>query len=103
MQSALIISNFILWLTVIGLSVLVFALTRQVGVLHERVAPAGALTPTSGPKIGESTTALATSNLAGGKLTIGGASEGASLVFFRFAHMPGLSQSSAHRKIIGKL
>ena len=82
MQSALIISNFILWLAVIGLSVLVFALTRQVGVLHERVAPAGALTPTSGPKIGESTTALATSNLAGGKLTIGGASEGASLVFF---------------------
>ncbi len=82
MESALIVSNFILWVMVIGLSVLVFALTRQVGVLHERVAPAGALTPTSGPKIGESTNALTTNNLDGGKLTIGGAAEGATLVFF---------------------
>jgi methylamine dehydrogenase accessory protein MauD len=82
MTSALIISNIILWLTVIGLSVLVFALTRQVGVLHERVAPAGALTPTSGPKIGETTEIVRTTNLDGEKLSIGGAAQGATLVFF---------------------
>ncbi len=43
MDNILIVSNIILWLLVIGLSFLVFALARQVGVLFERVAPAGAL------------------------------------------------------------
>jgi len=82
MVNALIVSNIILWVMTIGLSVLVFALTRQVGVLHERVAPAGALTPTSGPKIGELTEIVDTKNLAGDKLAIGGAAQAATLVFF---------------------
>ncbi len=43
MDNLLIISNLILWVLVIGLTLLVFALTRQIGVLYERVAPAGAL------------------------------------------------------------
>ena len=55
MNEALIISNVILWIVVVVLTTLLFAITRQVGILHERVAPAGALQPTSGPKIGEIT------------------------------------------------
>ena len=55
MSSALIISNIILWVIVIALALVVLALARQVGILHERVAPAGALQPTSGPKVGELT------------------------------------------------
>ena len=43
MDNILLISNLILWVFVIGLTVIVFALTRQIGVLYERVAPAGAL------------------------------------------------------------
>lgn len=43
MTSFLIISNIVLWLCVIGLLFVVFALVRQVGVLYERIAPAGAL------------------------------------------------------------
>jgi hypothetical protein len=43
-MEALIVSNVVLWLLVIALGVVVYALTRQIGVLHERVAPAGALT-----------------------------------------------------------
>ena len=43
MVEALVISNIVLWVLVIALALLVFALTRQVGILHERVAPAGAL------------------------------------------------------------
>ena len=43
MDNILIVSNLILWVFVIGLAFLVFALTRQIGVLYERVAPAGAL------------------------------------------------------------
>ena len=51
----LLVSNLLLWVLVILLTVMVLALARQVGVLNDRVAPAGALTPTSGPKIGELT------------------------------------------------
>lgn len=39
----LVISNIILWLVVVAMGLVIFALTRQIGVLYERVAPAGAL------------------------------------------------------------
>jgi len=73
MTEALLASNIILWCLVIVLSLVVFALARQVGVLHERVAPAGALLPTSGPKVGELTEAAAYPDLDGASLTVGGA------------------------------
>lgn len=84
MTEALLVSNVILWLLVIGLALLVVALARQVGVLHERVAPAGALLPTNGPKVGELTTAMDLSALDGGKVKIGGEKPdpGATLVLF---------------------
>jgi methylamine dehydrogenase accessory protein MauD len=72
-EGSLLISYVILWALVIFLSLLVFALARQVGVLHERVAPAGALMPTSGPKVGEMTEAMSVTDLNGNVLTIGGA------------------------------
>ncbi len=72
MVEALVISNIVLWVLVIVLALLVFALTRQVGILHERVAPAGALQPTSGPKVGELTEAMELTDIAGSKLSIGG-------------------------------
>ncbi len=75
MPEALLASNIILWFLVIILSLVVFALARQVGVLHERVAPAGALMPTNGPKVGEMTEAILYRDLAGEPLTLGGASE----------------------------
>ena len=55
MTDALLVSNVLLWCLVIVLALVVLALARQVGVLHERVAPAGALMPTTGPKVGEHT------------------------------------------------
>ncbi len=73
MEGSLLISYVILWALVIFLSLLVFALARQVGVLHERVAPAGALMPTSGPKVGEMTEAMSVTDLNGNVQTIGGA------------------------------
>lgn len=84
MLEALIISNLILWVLVIGLSLLLFALTRQVGVLHERVAPAGALMPTSGPKVGEGTAPLQLQSLQGEAVSVGGeqASGTATLLLF---------------------
>ena len=72
MSGALIASNAILWVVVIVLALVVLALARQVGVLHERVAPAGALLPTSGPKVGELTEALSIADLTGHAVTVGG-------------------------------
>lgn len=73
MTQALLVSNLLLWAVVIVLALAVFALARQVGVLHERVAPAGALQPTSGPKVGEQTEGAAYPDLNGREVTIGGA------------------------------
>ncbi len=84
MTQALLASNVVLWVLVIGLSLLVLALARQVGVLHERVAPAGALLPTNGPKVGELTTAMEITALDGKSVAIGGEKPdpGAMLVLF---------------------
>ena len=72
MTDPLLISNLVLWLLVIVLTVVVLALARQVGILHERVAPAGALQPTEGPKVGEVTEAMELQDLGGNPVTIGG-------------------------------
>jgi len=50
---ALLISNIVLWIVVLGLGLMVFGLVRQIGVLHERVAPMGALVTDRGPEVGE--------------------------------------------------
>lgn len=52
MLNTLLISNMVLWLAVIGLGLLVLSLARQVGILHERIAPAGALMVASGLEAG---------------------------------------------------
>ena len=84
MEGTMLISYLILWALVIFLSLLVFALARQVGVLHERVAPAGALMPTNGPKVGEMTDVMSVSDLQGDAVAIGGADSAglATLILF---------------------
>lgn len=72
MSGALLASNLLLWIIIIVLALVVLALARQVGVLHERVAPAGALMPTNGPKVGELTKPLSLNDISGNALTIGG-------------------------------
>ena len=72
MTDALLVSNLLLWCVVIVLAVVVLALARQVGVLHERVAPAGALMPTTGPKVGEQTVPATYRGLDGSPVTVGG-------------------------------
>lgn len=73
MLEALLISNILLWLLVVVLAVVVVALVRQVGVLHERVAPAGALMGREGPRVGEAAPPLTLTDWTGRPLTIGGA------------------------------
>lgn len=84
MTEALLVSNVVLWVLVIVLALIVLALARQVGILHERVAPAGALMPTSGPKVGELTESMALTDLHARDVIIGGANDDgvATLVMF---------------------
>jgi methylamine dehydrogenase accessory protein MauD len=58
----------------LGLAVLVFALARQVGVLHERIAPMGAMTSDHGPAVGELAPKLSVITLTGDRIEIGGPS-----------------------------
>ena len=59
-----------------------FALARQIGVLHTRLAPAGALMTTTGPKVGEPAPVLSVPDINGDPVTIGGARELPQLVLF---------------------
>jgi methylamine dehydrogenase accessory protein MauD len=68
----LTISLWLLWGVVIVLSLTVLALARQVGVLHERVAPAGALLSGAGPGVGEASPRLEVHSLGGNAITVGG-------------------------------
>ncbi len=52
-MNPLVVSQVLLWILVLALALTVLALARQVGVLHERIAPAGALMMGKGPVIGE--------------------------------------------------
>jgi len=60
----------------------VFALARQIGVLHTRLAPAGALMTTSGPKVGEKAPMLSIPDLDGNPVAIGGAKKLPQLLLF---------------------
>ncbi len=71
MTQALLISNLALWVLVLILAGLVFALMRQIGVLHERVAPAGALLASGGPEVGAPAPQVDIETIAGERLTIG--------------------------------
>ncbi len=63
----------LMWVVIILLCVAVYALARQVGVLHERVAPVGALLGGAGPGVGEQSPRLEVHALAGNAIAIGGA------------------------------
>jgi methylamine dehydrogenase accessory protein MauD len=71
--TALAVSNVVLWLVVIALSVALLAVVRQLGVLHERIAPVGALMLAKGLKVGESAPQIAALDLEGRTITVGGA------------------------------
>jgi len=63
--TALAVSNVALWVLVLVLAAVVLALTRQLGVLHERIAPAGALMLNRGLTVGEPAPVLEVTDLDG--------------------------------------
>lgn len=82
-------SQILLWVAVIVLAILVAALARQVGILHERIAPAGALTLHQNVKVGEAPTPLELKTVGGGSIVVGGTRGGRSqLLFFAAPDCP---------------
>jgi methylamine dehydrogenase accessory protein MauD len=71
MLTVLIVSQILSWIVILGLGLALLALARQVGVLHVRVAPAGALLTGKGPVVGEPAPVLDAVTLEGAPLAIG--------------------------------
>ena len=68
----LIISNVLLWFTVVAMACVIYALVRQIGVLYERVAPAGALAINRKLEPGARAPALTLTTLQGQTVAVGG-------------------------------
>lgn len=82
-------SQILLWTAVIVQGLLIAALARQVGILHERVAPAGALTLHQKVEVGEVASPMTVTTIEGQPIEIGGNREGRSqLLFFASPDCP---------------
>lgn len=71
-MTVLTIAVVLLWILVVALAITVYALTRQIGVLYERVAPAGALMLNQAINVGDVAPELTVEALEGTKLMVGG-------------------------------
>jgi methylamine dehydrogenase accessory protein MauD len=68
----LTVAVVVLGLVIVVLALVVLALARQIGVLHTRLAPAGALMNTGGPEIGQPAPQLAVRGIDNSPVNIGG-------------------------------
>lgn len=84
MIEALIVSSILGWLATLGLALTVLALARQIGVLHERIRPVGALSLGKVIKAGEVAPVFNLPCLTGGSLSLGGVNAAglSTLLFF---------------------
>jgi methylamine dehydrogenase accessory protein MauD len=74
--------NVALVLAVLALSAVVLALVRQVGVLHERIAPLGALVTSAGPEIGTTMPTLTWQAMDGAAVELSNERDRSTLLFF---------------------
>jgi methylamine dehydrogenase accessory protein MauD len=81
-MQALIVSNVLLWLLLIATALVMLGLIRQIGVLHSRIAPAGALMMDKGVKVGQPAPQVTAADRSGRPVNIGYAGERSTLLFF---------------------
>lgn len=85
----MLVSQLLLWTAVIVQALLIAALARQIGILHERIAPAGALTLHQKVEIGEVASPMTLTTTTGARLEVGGTRDGRSqLLFFASPDCP---------------
>lgn len=81
-MEALIVSNILLWALLIALAFAVMGLVRQIGVLHSRLAPAGALMVDKGVAVNEPAPQVTAADRNGRPVNFGYAGGKAQLLFF---------------------
>lgn len=82
MNTVLVFAVSILAVLVAVLLVAFIALSRQVGILFERITPVGAMINNNGPQIGETPAPMTLPSLNGGEVTIGSAHAKSTLLLF---------------------
>lgn len=83
MIDALLISNLLVWIALLALVIVVLALARQIGVLHERIRPVGALSLGKTVAAGDAAPEFRLASLNGGSVKVGGvADDGRSTLLF---------------------
>lgn len=90
MIEALTIAVVLSWIAIIGLCLTVYALTRQIGLLHDRIKPVGALSLGQTVQVGDAAPRFALPSLNGGETAVGGASSDGrgTLLFFLSSTCP---------------
>jgi methylamine dehydrogenase accessory protein MauD len=78
----LVASQILLWLGLLVLGLVCLVLARQIGVLHQRLAPVGALALPQRLKVGDPAPLLTLRALDGSTIDIGGARERSQLLLF---------------------
>ncbi|MCZ6829708.1 MAG: redoxin domain-containing protein [Gammaproteobacteria bacterium] len=78
----LVVSNILLWIGFLAVVLVNFALARQIGVLYERVAPAGALMMNQALEVGGRAPELALPGLDGDIVEVGSVLAGKSQLLF---------------------
>lgn len=89
-MEALVASQVLLWVGLIALALFNLVLLRQIGVLYERIAPAGALSMNAELKVGDKAPTFTETALGGNPVIIGGvaASGQNTLLFFLSTNCP---------------
>jgi methylamine dehydrogenase accessory protein MauD len=90
MNEILLTSQILLWLGFIGVIAVMAALLRQIGVLFERIAPAGALSMNARLKVGDKAPEFSIDSLSGDIIDIGASfkASGNTLLFFLSTDCP---------------
>lgn len=72
MVETLVASQVLVWLVLLGMGVVMLAMVRQIGILHERISPMGALVTDRGPEVGEMAPQMTVTGLKGEQVKIAG-------------------------------
>lgn len=104
MEPTIIMALIVQWVLLLGLGLVVFALARQVGVLHQRIGPAGALMISKAVKVGERSRQFKLHSLEGVETLIGAvdAAGRSTLVMFVAPDCPVCASLLPALKSIGK-
>lgn len=81
-MEALIVSNILLWVLLIVLAFVLMGLVRQIGVLHARLAPAGALVIDKGVAVNAAAPQITAADRNGRPVNFGYPSDRGQLLFF---------------------